>query len=241
MEYTGLDSVLIWLTDGKAKLIKDITAGIGTNGIFNANLLNAEGATAFNIQNLSPTSTAVYGSDSIAKHLVGTAAPTITVGANNLPPDVTAKLMGMSGDDSNGGYALKGHHPQVMGGAIGITHWNDNKAYICFPFGLWTQNGGIGLATNQQSVTAVHDNFQLAAQARPKDDLLMQLYIDNQKGFTEEKMLNYIIDGYTDSPASTDGQNQSSQGGQDNKQTDPAPASDPSKQKSDADKTVANN
>lgn len=198
-ELTGLDRVYIWLTDAKANLDTSHTTEMGSDSLFKINLISSKGATAYNIQNLSPSNTTVYGSDSVAEHLVGTAAPTIEVGANDIPFEVSSLLMGMKADDTNGGYAMKGHADQVLGGAIGVTHWGTDEAFICFPFGLWTQNGGVNLGTNQQSPTVARDRFQLAAQARPTDDLLMQMYLSNQKGFSEDKMLKYIINGYVGS------------------------------------------
>lgn len=195
-QFVGLDSVKLWFSDAKANLDTTHTDEMGSTGVFTIDLLTSKGATAFNIANLSPSNTAVYGSDAMAEHLVGTAAPTITVSANDLPFGVSQLLMGAEKDETNGGYALKGHGKQVTGGAIGITHWDGVKAYICFPFGLWTQNGGINLATSTNNPTVVHDSFQLAAQARPTDDLLEQMYMGDQKNFTEDKMLQYIVQGY---------------------------------------------
>lgn len=195
-QYTGLDRTYMWFTDDKANLDTTHTDELGADSVFRSTLLTSKGATAFNIQGLSPSNQAVYGSDAVAEHLVGTAAPTITVGANDLPFEVSSLLMGMIKDETNGGYAMKGHSNGVLGGVIGVTHWGTAQAFICFPFGIWTQNSGINLGSNQASPTVVHDSFQLAAQARPTDDLLMQMYVDNQKDFTEEKMLEYIIQGY---------------------------------------------
>lgn len=201
-EKTGLDSLYLWVADDKAKLKTGIQ-GFGDSGVFWANLGSAYGATNFNIQNLSPTTTAVYGSDAVAERLLGTAAPTVTCGANDLPADISGALLGATQDSTNGGLAYKGSHA-VYGGVIGVTHNKDNKEYICFPFGIWTQSGGMNLQTNTQNAVAVHDSFILNAQNRPSDNLLCQFYSDSQDNFSIEKMLAYIVEGYK-AAASTPG------------------------------------
>lgn len=192
---TGLDSLYLWVTDDKAKLDKT-NKGFGDSGVFWANLATAKGATNFNIQNISPTTQAVYGSDAIAERLLGTAAPTVTCGANDLPAEVSSVLMGAEEDTANGGFGYKGSHA-VYGGAIGVTHHDIYKEYICFPFGIWTQSGGMNIQSNNQNAVAVHDSFILNAQNRPSDNLLIHFYSDSQENFSIEKMLTYIAEGYT--------------------------------------------
>lgn len=195
MQITGFDSFIIALTDDTGK-IKTDNKSFNKNGLFYANASTSKGATQFNIQNISPAAQAIYGSDLRTESSVGVAAPTATFGANDLPIEITAALLGAGHDDTNKGYAVK-RNKLVNAALVGVTHLGENKFYWAFPFGTVTQSGGMNWQTNNQNEVLVHDVFQFAAQARPADDLLYQFFSSGEAGFTEEAMLTHIFQGYT--------------------------------------------
>lgn len=214
MELQGFARAIIAPEDDNAKLLKlDEFSKYGkykAAGIFQADLQTSKGTTQSNITGLNPTIRKVYGSNTVAESEVGIENVSATLATNDMPYEIASLLMGMVKDDTNGGY--KRADKSVFHGAyIAVSENHGVPVYIAFPYCSFTPGTGMNLQTDAASPVTVHDSFTVTPQARPKDNLLYQIFVGDSTRDTnwksEDAMLQYIVDGYEPSASGSGASN----------------------------------
>lgn len=202
MELNGFSRAIIAPLDNSGKFITvDEFKKYGkyaSKGIFQVDIETSKGTTQGNITGLNPTVTKVYGSNTVAEVETGVENPSVTLGANDLPFEISSLIQGLVRDEEHGGYK-RADKTLFHGALILISSSHNHDAYYSFPYGTFTAGSGVNMQTDAASPVTVHDSVTFSPQARPKDNLLYQINVDdknvdpNFKG--EEALLDYIIDG----------------------------------------------
>jgi len=195
MAYVGLKSFTVGMLDEKGQLIKDTTKGLSEQGIFEANLTTAMGATQANITGLAPSLQKIFGSNAVADNSVGVAQPQVVLGANNLPHEIGDKLVGMIIDEMGAATATSGLIPNV---ALIVTTQDvatKKDINIAF-FGGNMVRGEANLQTNNQNEVRVNDALTFSANARVSDGAPYKIFYAENAKFDREKMLNEVFPGY---------------------------------------------
>lgn len=202
MEFNGFSRAIIAPLDDSGKFITvDEFKKYGKykdKGIFQADMETSKGTTQGNITGLNPTVTKVYGSNTVAEVETGVENPSVTLGTNDMPFEISSLLQGLVKDEDHGGYK-RADKSLFHGALILISSSHGHDAYYSFPFGTFTAGSGVNLQTDAASPVTVHDSFTFSPQARPSDNLLYQISVADTKvdpNFKdEESLLEYIIDG----------------------------------------------
>lgn len=197
MEIQGLDDIIVFKYDNTGKLattpeVGGLTTNMGKPGLFKIDLASSRGATQAEISNMSATATKVYGSNAVAEQTIGTASPSISLGANDIPHEIYDTLIGLE-KGKYGSYEQK-QSKLVQGGIIAHSHNTNNNVdlYFAFPLGTFTTGGNLNMQTNSENPVVAHDAFALAAQARPSDLLLYAKFYSDDVDFNYDNMLAYI-------------------------------------------------
>nr|UVY01444.1 MAG: tail tube protein [Bacteriophage sp.] len=193
--------------DGKLKSLDEFKKyGVyKEKGLFQADLQTAKGTTQSNITGMNPTINKVYGSNTAAESEVGIENISATFAANDMPFDISSLLNGLIQDKDNGGYK-RADKRLFKGVYIAISENHGFPVYYAFPYCTFTPGTGVNMQTDAASPVTVHDTFTVTPQARPKDNLLYQIFVGDKERDpnwkSEDAMLAYIVDGYTQGSAS---------------------------------------
>ena len=209
MEIQGLNDIVVWTLDENNKIntdpdnggfnyegdqgkVFDPVTGEEIKGLFKIDLESSLGATQANITGLAPTVARAYGSNAPAEVNIGSAQPSIALGANDIPHTIYDLLTGLV-KDKFGGYAYKAQSKPAKGGVLIHTKHPRKPidVYFAFPFGDF-QAGETNIGTDTENPTITHDTLTFNVTARPSDLILYERYYSNEKDFDYVNMLKFI-------------------------------------------------
>lgn len=163
MSFVGLNMIAVALKDDNNNVITDSNSGLTTTnskypGVFILNLSTAAGVTKANITNWQGSPKKVYGSNAVASVMLPAPEPSVSLGANDIPLDIIAKLTGMA-VNSDGSFTRTATGKPVKGALlIGSQSFNGEQRFIGFYSGTFSlANSSLG--TNTSSPKIVEDDL----------------------------------------------------------------------------------
>lgn len=130
------------------------------------------GPTGFNLQNLSPTATSIYGGDAVYMTIAaGTGAVQATFNALDLPQELVSQLMGYTKDKDTGIWIHGKDSRPAQATIMARSHDKDGRSAMMGLFSGSFVRGDVNPQTNDAATKTTTDSLTFHASA-------------NEKGFT---------------------------------------------------------
>ncbi|WP_195459038.1 phage tail protein [Pediococcus acidilactici] len=200
MATVGLKLVTLALKDENGKIITGVDKGLSENGLLPVTT-QMWGTKTANITNIQAAGTIQYGNNVGVFVSTPKGAPQVALDFNNLPFEVTQKLVGRVKDPTTGAWIESGKHPSV---ALLIESQSIDRLHrIFYAFGNGTlTQASANNGTDTNAETMATDALTYQALATPEfGGEMLAMYSDVSKEFDEEKMKAQVFAGYT--PTST--------------------------------------
>ncbi|MGY3732614.1 phage tail protein [Pediococcus acidilactici] len=200
MATVGLKLVTLALKDENGKIITGADKGLSENGLLPVTT-QMWGTKTANITNIQAAGTIQYGNNVGVFVSTPKGAPQVALDFNNLPFEVTQKLVGRVKDPTTGAWIESGKHPSV---ALLIESQSIDRLHrVFYGFGNGTlTQASANNGTDTNAETMATDALTYQALSTPEfGGEMLAMYSDVSKEFDEEKMKAQVFAGYT--PTST--------------------------------------
>jgi phage major tail protein, phi13 family len=122
------------------------------------------GPTGFNLQNLSPTATSIYGGDAVYMTIAaGTGAVQATFNALDLPQELVSQLMGYTKDKDSGIWIHGKDSRPAYASIMARSHDKDGKSALMGLFNGTFTRGDVNPQTNDASTKTTTDSLTFHA------------------------------------------------------------------------------
>ena len=193
MATVGLHLLTLGLVDDDGKIIADANKGLSASGIYQVTSAQL-GTKSAEITNLGKAGALIYGNDGAVDQLISVATPSVALDFNNLPFDITQKLLGRV-SDGKGGY-VPGAVPNVALMINTRTIGYANNIYWGFARGNVIQTGA-KIDTNTQDEVRQDDPLTYQSFSVDKwNGQAVKVYYDGDTGFDNSAMLADVFGGY---------------------------------------------
>lgn len=208
MATVGLKLVTLALKDENGKIITGVDKGLSENGLLPVTT-QMWGTKTANITNIQAAGTIQYGNNVGVFVSTPKGAPQVALDFNNLPFEVTQKLVGRVKDPTTGAWIESGKHPSV---ALLIESQSIDRLHrVFYGFGNGTlTQASANNGTDTNAETMATDALTYQALSTPEfGGEMLAMYSDVSKEFDEEKMKAQVFAGYTAAAQGTTGTTQS--------------------------------
>lgn len=200
MATVGLKLVTLALKDSETGKILTGENGLSENGLLPVTT-KMWGTKTANITNIQANGTIQWGNNTAVFVSTPKGAPQVALDFNNLPFEVTQKLVGRVKDPTTGAWIESGKRPSVAllieSQSIDRLH----RIFYAFGNGMLTQaSANNGTDTNAETMATDALTYQALSTPEFGGEMLA-MYSDVSKEFDEEKMKAQVFAGYT--PTST--------------------------------------
>ena len=193
MATVGLHLLTLGLVDDDGKIIADANKGLSASGIYQVTSAQL-GTKSAEITNLGKAWALIYGNDGAVDQLISVVTPSVALDFNNLPFDITQKLLGRV-SDGKGGY-VPGAVPNVALMINTRTIGYANNIYWGFARGNVIQTGA-KIDTNTQDEVRQDDPLTYQSFSVDKwNGQAVKVYYDGDTGFDNSAMLADVFGGY---------------------------------------------
>ncbi len=204
MATVGLKLVTLALKDENGKIITGTEKGLSENGLLPVTT-QMWGTKTANITNIQAAGTIQYGNNTAVFVSTPKGAPQVALDFNNLPFEVTQKLVGRAKDPATGAWIETGKHPSVAllieSQSIDRLH----RIFYAFGNGMLTQaSANNGTDTNAETMATDALTYQALATPEFGGEMLA-MYSDASEGFKEDEMMKQVFAGYTAAAQGTTG------------------------------------
>ncbi len=191
--YIGVNGARLAILDATTgKAVPGAIPGADANGIYTISTKKDGGLATANLSGLAPSTTRIWGNNSIVDISVGKAQPAVAFTSNFLNHKVLAAIIGRD-NDGKGGYTLEGKPVDIALEIISNTI-NGGGVHFCFFDGYMTQ-GDLALQTNNENESRVNDALTFTPIANDQS-VSGKIYYDQDDGF-EMSTLETEIFGVT--------------------------------------------
>lgn len=196
MATVGLKLVTLALKDENGKIITDADKGLSENGLLPVTT-QMWGTKTANITNIQAAGTIQYGNNTAVFVSTPKGAPQVSLDFNNLPFEVTQKLVGRVKDPTTGAWIESGKRPSV---ALLIESQSIDRLHrVFYGFGNGTlTQASANNGTDTNADTLATDALTYQALATPEfGGEMLAMYSDASTEFDEGKMMEQVFAGYT--------------------------------------------
>lgn len=207
MATVGLKLVTLALKDENGKIITGVDKGLSENGLLPVTT-QMWGTKTANITNIQATGTIQYGNNTAVFVSTPKGAPQVSLDFNNLPFEVTQKLVGRVKDSTTGAWIESGKRPSV---ALLIESQSIDRLHrVFYGFGNGTlTQASANNGTDTNADTLATDALTYQALATPEfGGEMLAMYSDVSEGFKEDEMMKQVFAGYTPTTQGTSGASQ---------------------------------
>lgn len=196
MATVGLKLVTLALKDENGKIITDADKGLSENGLLPVTT-QMWGTKTANITNIQAAGTIQWGNNTAVFVSTPKGAPQVALDFNNLPFEVTQKLVGRVKDSTTGAWIESGKRPSV---ALLIESQSIDRLHrVFYGFGNGTlTQASANNGTDTNADTLATDALTYQALATPEfGGEMLAMYSDVSTEFDEGKMMEQVFAGYT--------------------------------------------
>lgn len=196
MATVGLKLVTLALKDSETGKILTGENGLSENGLLPVTT-KMWGTKTANITNIQAAGTIQYGNNTAVFVSTPKGAPQVSLDFNNLPFEVTQKLVGRVKDATTGAWIESGKRPSV---ALLIESQSIDRLHrVFYGFGNGTlTQASANNGTDTNADTLATDALTYQALATPEfGGEMLAMYSDVSTEFDEGKMMEQVFAGYT--------------------------------------------
>ena len=196
MATVGLKLVTLALKDSETGKILTGEDGLSENGLLPVTT-KMWGTKTANITNIQAAGTIQYGNNTAVFVSTPKGAPQVSLDFNNLPFEVTQKLVGRVKDATTGAWIESGKRPSV---ALLIESQSIDRLHrVFYGFGNGTlTQASANNGTDTNADTLATDALTYQALATPEfGGEMLAMYSDVSTEFDEGKMMEQVFAGYT--------------------------------------------
>ncbi|QAR71155.1 phage tail protein [Pediococcus acidilactici] len=208
MATVGLKLVTLALKDENGKIITGVDKGLSENGLLPVTT-QMWGTKTANITNIQAAGTIQYGNNTAVFVSTPKEAPQVSLDFNNLPFEVTQKLVGRVKDATTGAWIESGKRPSV---ALLIESQSIDRLHrVFYGFGNGTlTQASANNGTDTNADTLATDALTYQALATPEfGGEMLAMYSDASEGFKEDEMMKQVFPGYAPTSVVVPGTSQS--------------------------------
>lgn len=195
MATVGLKLVTLALKDENGKIITGVDKGLSENGLLPVTT-QMWGTKTANITNIQANGTIQWGNNTAVFVSTPKGAPQVALDFNNLPFEVTQKLVGRVKDTTTGAWIESGKRPSV---ALLIESQSIDRLHrIFYAFGNGTlTQASANNGTDTNAETMATDALTYQALSTPEfGGEMLAMYSDVSTEFDEGKMMEQVFAGY---------------------------------------------